>query len=76
MATATTTRFRLTGADGGPLRGDVRAAGGDRPAVVICHGFKGFKDWGYFPKAAERLARSGFAAVSFNFSGAGVGEDG
>jgi len=41
----------------------------------VCHGLKGFKDWGFFPYIAERLARSGFAVVSFNFSGAGVGED-
>ncbi|HEY7686547.1 MAG TPA: alpha/beta fold hydrolase [Gemmatimonadales bacterium] len=76
MASPIKTTFRLTGADGGPLRGDVRTAGRYRPAVVICHGFKGFKDWGYFPVTADRLARAGCAAVSFNFSGAGVGEDG
>lgn len=58
------------------MRGDVRTAGRARPAVVICHGFKGFKDWGYFPVTADRLARAGCAAVSFNFSGAGVGDDG
>src|SRR3989449_11334576 len=70
-----TTLFRsLTGADGGPLRGDVTSAGGERPVVVVCHGLKGFKDWGFFPYVAERLARSGFAGVSFNFSGARVGE--
>ncbi len=43
--------------------------------MVICHGFKGFKDWGFFPQIADRLARAGFAAVSFNFSGSGVGAD-
>lgn len=56
---------------------DVRSAareGEKRPAVVICHGFKGFKDWGFFPKLAERLAVAGFTALSFNFSGSGVGE--
>jgi dienelactone hydrolase len=69
----------LVGADGGPLRVDVRSGakpGEARPAVVICHGFKGFKDWGFFPQAAERLAMAGFTAVSFNFSGSGIGEDG
>jgi uncharacterized protein len=44
-----------------------------RPVVVICHGFKGFKDWGMFPKIAERFALAGFTAVTFNFSGSGVG---
>ena len=67
----------LEGADGGPLHVDVRSGGrpGEaRPAVVICHGFKGFKDWGMFPVIADRLARAGFAAVSFNFSGSGVSD--
>jgi uncharacterized protein len=76
VATATKSSFRLTGADGGPLRVDVRSAGGPRPVVAICHGFKGFKDWGFFPVTADRLARAGFSAVTFNFSGSGVGEDG
>jgi dienelactone hydrolase len=77
MATPVRTPFVLSGADGGPLRGDVRSAGdAARPAVVICHGFKGFKDWGFFPPLAERLARAGLTAVSFNFTGSGVGADG
>jgi len=76
LATPTRRPFSLTGADGGPLRGEIRSAGGPRPAVVICHGFKGFKDWGYFPVTADRFAQAGFAAVSFNFSGSGVGEPG
>jgi pimeloyl-ACP methyl ester carboxylesterase len=78
MATPQLTTFTLTGADGGPLRGDVRttAAGAARPAVVIAHGFKGFKDWGFFPFLADRLARGGVTAVAFNFSGSGVGPEG
>src|SRR5207245_2749017 len=69
LATPTRTSFRLTGADGGPLQGDVRTAGAGRPAVVICHGLNASKDWGFFPHVAERLARAGFTAVSFTFPG-------
>ena len=78
MATVMTTTFELAGADGAPLRGDVRTAdrGENRPAVIICHGFKGFKDWGFFPRLADRLAHAGFTAVSFNFSGSGIGPNG
>ena len=76
MATPTKTSFQLTGADGGPLRGDVCRSKDARAAVVICHGFKGFKDWGFYPTVTDRLARAGFAVVSFNYSGSGVGEDG
>jgi len=43
--------------------------------VIICHGFKGFKDWGFFPHLAARIANAGFTAISFNFSGSGVGPD-
>ena len=78
MATVITTIFEFVGADGGPLRGEVRTAEGGqgRPAVVICHGFKGFKDWGFFPHLADRIAHAGFTAISFNFSGSGIGPDG
>jgi dienelactone hydrolase len=77
MATPTLSKHSLPGALGQILI-DVRA--GDRsrsrPAVVIIHGFKGFKDWGMFPQVAERLARAGFVALSFNLSGSGVDDAG
>jgi dienelactone hydrolase len=78
MSTTRTAQFQLRGADGKPLRGEVRTAGSGvgRPVVLICHGFKRFKDWGFFPKLAERLSRAGMTAVSFNFSSSGVGPDG
>lgn len=77
MATPTLTTHQLPGVLG-PIDVDVRAAGRDmpRPAVVVVHGFKGFKDWGMFPPFAERLAKAGFVSVSFNMSGAGVDADG
>jgi dienelactone hydrolase len=39
---------------------------------VICHGFKGFMDWGFFPGLAELLAARGFTAIRFNFFGSGM----
>jgi pimeloyl-ACP methyl ester carboxylesterase len=36
---------------------------------VVCHGQGASKDWGFFPPIVERLARAGFTAVSFTFSG-------
>jgi pimeloyl-ACP methyl ester carboxylesterase len=77
MATATLSRHRLPGALGDLLI-DVRAGGREtpRPAVVVVHGFKGFKDWGLWPALAERLARAGFSAVTFNLSGSGVDDTG
>jgi len=77
MATPRLTTQRLPGYLGDILL-DVRTgdARGARPAVLVVHGFKGFKDWGMFPPLAERLARAGFSAVSCNLSGSGVDEAG
>jgi dienelactone hydrolase len=77
MATPTLTKHSLPGALGQILI-DVLAGGrsSSRPAVVVVHGFKGFKDWGMFPHLAERLARAGFTAVSLNLSGSGVDDAG
>ncbi|MEZ4455389.1 MAG: alpha/beta fold hydrolase [Gemmatimonadales bacterium] len=73
MATPTHTSHPLSGVLG-DLAVDVRTAERrhSAPAVLIVHGFKGFKDWGMFPPFAERLARAGFTAVSVTLSGAGV----
>ena len=75
MATPAQQAFRLTGADGRPLSGDVKRAAGNRPAVVICRGRETCKDWGGLPYLGDRLARAGFAAVSFTYSGSGIRAD-
>lgn len=66
--------FSLTTTGGRRLHGllDLPSAEGRRPVVVICHGFKGFMEWGFFPPLAELLAERGFAVVRFNFSGSGM----
>lgn len=77
MATPSLTKHLVPGALG-PILVDVRAGGrtSPRPAVLVLHGFKGFKDWGMFPPFAERLAQAGFTAVSPNLSGSGVDDAG
>lgn len=59
------------------IRGDIHLSEIDQPApvILICHGFKGFKNWGFFPVLAEKLADAGFVAISFNFSMNGIGGD-
>jgi pimeloyl-ACP methyl ester carboxylesterase len=42
--------------------------------IILVHGFKGFKDWGFFPYTAEFLVTKGFNVLSFNFSHNGVGK--
>jgi uncharacterized protein len=57
------------------IRGEARIPGKAKGTVVICHGFKGFAHFSFFPYLADQLAESGFRALTFDFSGSGVGED-
>ena len=43
------------------------------PCVICVHGFKGFKDWGFWPFASQYLSENGFFVLSFNFSHNGIG---
>lgn len=70
------TTHTLPLADGLPLRLDLRRHP-EQPAratVIVVHGFKGFKRWGFFPYVGERLARAGIASIVFDFSLNGIGD--
>jgi dienelactone hydrolase len=73
-STQTLLSFVHTTSQGRRLHGliDLPAQAGRRPAVVVCHGFKGFMEWGFFPLLAELLAERGFVVARFNFSGSGM----
>lgn len=73
MATPKLTELTLPGTLG-DIHVSVRAAGraAARPAVVLVHGYKGFRSWGFFPTLADRLARAGFNSVVYSASGSGV----
>ena len=57
------------------IRTDARFRAGTVPetAILVKHGFKGFKDWGFFPHLCDRLARAGHLVVSYNGSRNGIG---
>lgn len=45
--------------------------------VVLCHGMKGYRRWGFIPLLAEQLGGAGLAALAIDFSHNGVaGGDG
>jgi dienelactone hydrolase len=71
---STTAPFTLGTSSGSTLHGlvDLPDAPGERPAVVVCHGFKGFMEWGFFPSLGTLLADRGLVVVRFNLSGAGM----
>jgi len=42
------------------------------PLVLLVHGFKAWKDWGFFPYVAESIAESGAICINFSSSLCGV----
>lgn len=76
-AKVTTRPLVVENRDGLPIRADLHLPPGDgpHPLVLVAHGFKGFKDWGFFPWVADRLAEEGIAACRFNFARCGVGDE-
>jgi len=78
MAT-TAAAFDIPGARGERVRGDLRlprVRRGPVPVVVVLHGFKAFRRWGFFPWFGERIAARGFASVVFDFSHNGTDASG
>jgi len=68
-------QFTLTSDEGLPIRGNLDMPQHPRAMIVIVHGFKGFKDWGFFPWVAETLCNHHFAVCRFNMSRSGIGEN-
>jgi len=67
--------FEIPCRDGLSIRGEVYPAESALGSVVICHGFKGFAHWAFFPYLARTLAQDGLTAITFDFSGSGIGAD-
>jgi dienelactone hydrolase len=44
------------------------------PLIIFVHGFKGFKDWGAFPRGCAHLADQGFSVLAINLSKNGIDE--
>ena len=40
----------------------------EKPVIIFCHGYKGFKDWGAWNLMAKSFAEAGFCFLKFNFS--------
>lgn len=70
---ATIESWTIPGADGEPIYGDAHIPKGvPRGIIIIAHGFKGYKDYGMFPRIAGELAGRGFVTHRFNFSHSGM----
>jgi len=69
--------FHILNSSNEPINIDLRHRedAHEAPTVILVHGFKGFKNWGFFPDLADRLAMAGYVTVALNFSRNGIGYD-
>ena len=67
--------FDIPCVDGLSIRGEAYLAEAPIGSVIVCHGFKGFAHWAFFPYLARTLAQYGLNAITFDFSGSGIGAD-
>lgn len=76
--TLTFQSFTLYSSKGIRLQGEVKTLddGKPHPVIIVSHGFRGHKDWAFWPEATNRLAEEGFYTVSYNFSRIAAKEDG
>lgn len=69
--------WTIPGAQGQPILGNTHLPSPStqpKGMLLICHGFKGFKDYGFLPFLARCAARRGLIAHRFNFSHSGMTE--
>ncbi|KAA5549350.1 alpha/beta hydrolase family protein [Adhaeribacter rhizoryzae] len=62
--------FTITPTHGRATRADARLQPNNlpKPVVIFIHGFKGFKEWGYFNLLADYFAEAGFVFIKLNLS--------
>lgn len=67
------TNWQIPGSDGRPIYGNTHTPT-DTPCgvLVCCHGFKGYKDYGFFPTLCDQASAAGLIAHRFNFSHSGM----
>lgn len=70
------TDWSIPGYDNHPILGNTHLPDGGRDSAIgvllITHGFKGYKDYGFFTHLAEAAAQAGLIAHRFNFSHSGM----
>jgi len=46
----------------------------EKPAILCIHGFKGFKEWGFWPFIGKYFSENGFTVITINFSHNGIAD--
>lgn len=66
-----TTEIQVAGSGGRNVSATIHGPA-HAPTVLVLHGFKGFRAWGFFPWLCDQLAARGLRAVRMDFSHNGV----
>lgn len=66
--------FELTSKEGLAIRGVVDLPSDATMLVLMLHGFKGFRNWSFFPWLSETFSKQGLAVCRFDFSRCGITE--
>lgn len=74
MTPTTRLTFQVASDEGLPIRGVIDIPADAGALVITVHGFKGFKDWGFFPWTSEMFSESRVASCRFDLSRNGIGE--
>jgi len=73
MNTTSVSAWTIPGSDGHPIYGNTHLPKEEpKGQLICCHGFKGYKDYGFFPILCGQAAEQGLAAHRFNFSHSGM----
>lgn len=65
--------FALQVNNGLAVKGDIfHADSTSQPVMIISHGFKAYREWGFFPYMAEQYAQSGMIVINIDFSQNGI----
>jgi pimeloyl-ACP methyl ester carboxylesterase len=69
-------QLTIESSEGLPIRAALHLPEKSRGLVFVVHGFKGFKEWGFFPWISEHFAAMRLAVCRFDMSRNGVGPAG
>lgn len=65
--------FEITVGDDLTVRGDLYINSTDKqPIIIVTHGFKAYREWGFFPYMAEQFAKADMIVLNIDFSLNGV----
>lgn len=68
--------IQIDNCDCPPVYADIRTADPERelPVIILCHGFLGYKRWGWLPFISRRISERGFHTLTISFSMNGTDE--